>query len=610
MWPKCSLAELATAITGFDIDPLAVLLARTTWVITLKDEIRASSESVTIPVFHADSLFAITPSTRSLPMVGGDASLTIELDGVGIPVPSELIAPAFQPLFDGIVDWCYDEANAAKSRGSLALITKERAGRLVESLAARHRLDIADDLLNSLFDTVATLANRMSELAVANRNGIWAFILRNAYRPGLLAGQFNGLVSNPPWLAMSQFANNPYKVQLSDRALLYGIKPSGAAHLHLELATTHLLHAIDRYLQPQAAVACLLPGTILNGQHHAKFRGGAYLNATRRVPFELREVWAIAPGTFKLRSAAVIGIKNTPESLSVVEGYAATPTGLVSTDFNRIQLGERSAWVLGSTRDQATLGAEDNVPPQGADLMPRTAVCVRILERNGPEWRVDTPQRGDADFFAVQDGKKLIGEWFPGWVSPRFIHLMVQSRNLLPFILDGHYVPVAIPAVRTSDGQWEPMNTAEIRDGGFLQTARRFERINEAMKKSSVVMQLQNKIDERGKLTRQVFPSRGYLVVNGAGGGIACAASLALEDLPNIVVDQTLYWMVASTEDEAWYRVGLMNSKAVTDIIREFNPSGAFGERHLHTLPKSGNPAVRGGRSQPCVSLILSSQAG
>src|SRR5205814_8511090 len=115
------------------------------------------------------------------------------------------------------------------------------------------------------------LATRLVELARANRNGIWAFILRNTYRPGLLVGQFNGLVSNPPWLAMSQLAENPYKTQLSSRAQLYGINPAGASHLHLELATTYLLHAVDRYLSPGAAVACLLPGTIFNGHHHQKF---------------------------------------------------------------------------------------------------------------------------------------------------------------------------------------------------------------------------------------------------------------------------------------------------------------------------------------------------
>src|SRR4051794_28239912 len=110
-----------------------------------------------------------------------------------------------------------------------------------------HRLTMVTALRSKVARATFALATRRVELARANRNGIWAFILRNTYRPGLLVGQFNGLVSNPPWLAMSQLAENPYKAQLSARALLYRINPVGASHLHLELATTYLLHAIDRY---------------------------------------------------------------------------------------------------------------------------------------------------------------------------------------------------------------------------------------------------------------------------------------------------------------------------------------------------------------------------
>lgn len=52
-----------------------------------------------------------------------------------------------------------------------------------------------------------------------------------------------------------------------------------------------------------------------------------------------------------------------------------------------------------------------------------------------------------------------------------------------------------------------------------------------------------------------------------------------------MVVDQTLYWRWVATEEEAWYRVGFMNTDAITDLVSEFNPEGEFGERHLHTLP-------------------------
>jgi hypothetical protein len=58
-----------------------------------------------------------------------------------------------------------------------------------------------------------------------------------------------------------------------------------------------------------------------------------------------------------------------------------------------------------------------------------------------------------------------------------------------------------------------------------------------------------------------------------------------VDEAQNLVIDQTLYWQVFDDEDEAWYRVGMMNSHALTEAISPFNPKGDFSERHVHTLP-------------------------
>lgn len=585
--PSASLEELAATVTGFDIDPLAVMLAKTTWVVTLATDIRSSMVPVTVPVYHADSLFAITPLTERMPLPGEPSDIPVDLDGERITLPSILVTPAFRSMFDDIVDWCYDEARMAQDDGDTTKITRSRADQFVTALVERSDHEVSGEDKTKIATSVHHLASRMGELAVENRNGIWAFILRNTYRPGLLAGQFNGLVSNPPWLAMSQFADNPYKEALSSRASAYGIKPGGAAHLHAELATTHLLHAVDRYLKVGASVACLVPGTVLNGMNHQKLRDAAYLEADRPVPFELQEVWGVAPGTFKVRSVALIGVRRASVRSvheSAPGGAFATVSAVQAASLTERKLGRRSAWVIGGSTSSATSGT-DEVPPQGADLMPRPAVCVKVETGQGSEWQVRTPTRRDPEFFAVRDAKKLQGQSFGGRAAPCFIHRMAQSLNLLPFTLDGNFVQIAIPARRDGSGRWEIMDAAAIRTAGFTQSARRFQRIDRAMANAEVVKPLHEKIDERRKLSLQVFPPDHYLVLNGAGGGVACAAMLPLAELPDIVVDQTLYWTLVATLDEAWYRVGLINTDALTEAIREFNPEGELGPRHLHTLP-------------------------
>jgi hypothetical protein len=104
-----------------------------------------------------------------------------------------------------------------------------------------------------------------------------------------------------------------------------------------------------------------------------------------------------------------------------------------------------------------------------------------------------------------------------------------------------------------------------------------------------------NKIDVYGdkvlnirkKLTNQKFLSGKYLVVYGAGGSnVASAYLLLTEENDNIVVDQTLYYLIVDSEDEAIFVSGLLNSDVLSEAITTYQTSGRFGERHIHTLPQ------------------------
>src|SRR5579883_2921991 len=100
---KCgltSIADLHEVATGFDIDPLAVTLSKTTWVVTLAAEIKAAASPIVVPVYHADSLFAVTPVSASLPFLGEEDAIDVALDGVTLKLPHALLQPAYRDLFD------------------------------------------------------------------------------------------------------------------------------------------------------------------------------------------------------------------------------------------------------------------------------------------------------------------------------------------------------------------------------------------------------------------------------------------------------------------------------------------------------------------------------
>ena len=131
---------------------------------------------------------------------------------------------------------------------------------------------------------------------------------------------------------------------------------------------------------------------------------------------------------------------------------------------------------------------------------------------------------------------------------------------------------------------WHVYDDPEIRRMGCIQTARRFQVINAKLKDIGQGKSLQERIDERGKLLKQIFDNEGYLIVAGAGGKHICAACLPVADAQDLVIDQTLYWKVIRAA-EAWFSVGILNSHAMTEAIKPFNPKGSFGPRHIHALP-------------------------
>lgn len=584
-----TIEKLHDVATGFDIDPLAVSLAKTTWVVTLAEQIKLATAPVIIPIYHADSLFAVTPVSVNLPFMGETKDIELQLDDTTITLPSAILQPESHELFDQIVSWAYDEALLAKDKGSISGQGPHDSANFIDGASKAYGFGLSGALREALIRAVSDLRRKMSELAIANRNGIWAFILSNTYRPALLTGQFNGLVSNPPWLAMSGLADNPYKNVLTERAQLYGIRPPGPAFPHLELGTVHLMHAIDRYLSFDASVACLVPGTVLNGYHHEPLRQRGFLTSARPISLRLDEVWQIAHGTFKYPGAAIIGrkVSSAVESASdAITGFVASAGALEGVDFSVRQLGpKRTAWVLEKAGAPATLGGMEGVPQQGADLMPRKAVCVDVMSATGSEYKVATPNLESPSAFSVRDAKELEDASFPGFVGPQFLYRMAQSVNLLPFFFGSHAVTVALPALRDTEGTWKIYEDAEIGRMGLTQTARRFSAVNAKLKNVGKGKTLQERIDERTKLSKQVFGSTGHILVAGAGGKYVCAATLPVEDASDIVIDQTLYWKVVPTLAEARFFVGMLNSDALTQAILPFNPEGDFGARHIHALP-------------------------
>lgn len=587
-----ALGYLVQAATGFDIDPLAVILAKVNWVVTNRDWLEPfdGSNPVSLPVYHADSLFALAPVFDG--PIGDDptADYALRLLDQRVDLPRFLVVPATQAVFDLLLERTYSLAmNLAATPGGVLDPTAVEI--VVDEVLAEADVEFEDGQRVSTIEFGVNLAETLAQLKRDRKNDIWVFVIRNSYRPGLVAGQFNGIISNPPWLALSKLGLNPFSEVLKARADQYGLTARGSAFPHLEMATTFLAHAIENYLAEDGLVGCILPDTVRNGAQHRPFRAqvGRYDGAAPRFRMALDSLWKVDAGVFKNRAVVAIAHKADPSRFEEVSGDLVRPGSSDAITHYVASFGDRMVWSPNPPGDGVPGGYPPGFANQGADIMPRRLIMVSEQRRPGGRSTVSTPARDGADWYLLSDAKKHTGFAIrPRTLPSRFVQRCLISKHVAPFVISPP-AAVVLPIDRTPTHSWRSSTPAEIASSP---TARdHFENVVAESDFASLKGWM-DALDYRSKLTKQAFDPDSWLVVYGAGGGIpaaACAQVRVLGDVPP-VIDQTLYWILTENEDEAVFLTGLINSESLLERIADFIPEGDFGDRHLHTLPSKAVP--------------------
>lgn len=576
-----------SCVMGFDIDPLAVMLAKVNWVMSMRDLFSVHNGDIIVPIYHADSMFAATPVTHHMPD-DANATYVLHFDHHKVSLPSFLLSQEYRKVFDAFMAKVYHIAMVRASEIK-ATIDPLVVNKLIDAVEIDSEIKLPDEKRQALLPSAMQLIEALECLQREGRNGIWYFIICNSYRPGLVGQQFNCIVSNPPWMAMSKLADNPYKTTLQKFARRYGIKPAGASHPHMELATIFLLNAVDRYLKEGARWSCVMPGTILNGLNHEPFRNEKYRSSSAALHLQFDAIWELPQHIFKNKGIVLSGKKDNAPSPDKLEGRIYTDAGNYrEVHYTLNHQGNRSAWTYKGRDIEIAdiLGSDALKFCQGCDLFPRTALFHEFERRSNGNWDIKPIKRTSILRYLVNDQKKAsCNELTANNVDKSYIFDAFISKHLSPFYM-ATPAKVLMPGKKV-DGQWEAISASDraLMNPG---TSYVFNQIEEdANTPSSLVTYLYDTINIYGKLDKQDFSTKNWLVLSSASGTNPCAAYISLKILnrARLIIDQTLYWYLADSEDEAIYIVGLLNSNALSNAIRDFQPDGGFGKRHIHTLP-------------------------
>ena len=234
-------------VVGFDLNPVAVLAARTNYLLGLGPLLRRITP-VSLPVYLADSLLAPLPYSRLMasPITKARTDHLVRASTVGdFKYPIELADPEGLRIVTEEL-----EAAVPAHIGADAFVARLQRRRATTQ-------PTTDRLLRQLYE-------KIENLDVAGKNGIWARILRNAFAPAL-SGQFDFVVGNPPWINWESLSDEYRKVttrlwELHGLFTLSGMK-SILGGSKRDIAMLFFVCAADYYLKDDGILAYLFPQT-------------------------------------------------------------------------------------------------------------------------------------------------------------------------------------------------------------------------------------------------------------------------------------------------------------------------------------------------------------
>jgi SAM-dependent methyltransferase len=166
-------------VWGFDLNPLAVIAARTNYLFALGDLTKKLRE-FEIPVYLADSV--LWPKrTGQMTLVGNGA----------VEVQTSLKDPFFVPKI-----WVEERGNMMRRA---APVVEELARQKCNTDEAMERFRKEGLVFPPFEKIVENFYGHVLELEQDGRNGIWARLLKNVFAP-MTADRFDFVIGNPPWI--------------------------------------------------------------------------------------------------------------------------------------------------------------------------------------------------------------------------------------------------------------------------------------------------------------------------------------------------------------------------------------------------------------------------
>ena len=570
--PDRVLDGLLTHVTGIDVHPAAVHLARATWTFAAREALErargAGADDVTVPIYLGDSLQLRTETSGLF----ASSTVTIEIENDDGDLERNLSLEFPRALVEQ-GDW-FD-----------SLMTRF-AEELEQGGDPRQALDdvgIPDDADRPMLERTA---DTLARLHADGRDHIWAYYARNLVRPvALRANPVDVVVGNPPWLTYNRTAAVLRSELEQQSKSTYGIWTGGRYASNQDVAGLFFTRCVDLYLKPGGVAAMVLPHSALQSGQYRKWREGDW--GSTRVDFSLRQPWdleRVKPNTFFPVPSCVGFLRRTDGSATPLAKTADRWRGESGGPFTHedVPLVDTSGEFASPYGDRAREGA--TIYPRSLFFVNKEAsgVAVRAADIITVSHRRSSQEKAPWKTLDLLDLSSRP-------IETAHVRAVYLGETLAPYVLLEPLYAVLPLSHRTGglvrkEGGLLGLDPTHLGD----RMRRRWRVVNRLWDQHKSVnnkLDLLGQLDYMGKLTAQdtELRQRGdtYRVVYGSSG----RPTAAIVGDRDAVFDKTLYWVDAVSIAEASFLVAVLNSTALEVKLAPLMPKGQFGARHVLKHP-------------------------
>jgi hypothetical protein len=543
---------------GLDVHPVAVIIARVTWLLALGETIHQRAGDLHVPVFLGDSL-------------QWNVRLLADQTYVEVSVPDQrpLRVPAgfaedqakYEPGLRALIDGLNDDASPANIRQAL---------RRIEGVTAQDA------------DAMAETFDRLSALYKAGKNHIWPYVLRNLVRPLWLSRpdqRADVVLGNPPWIAY-RYLSAEMKTNLREACVPLNLWVGGVLATQQDISALFWARCAERYLKPDGMIAFVLPYAALNRPAFGGLRRGEF----RMLHVQIVEGWSFdetVQPLFPVPASVLIGKREAGAGLpETVERYTGS---LCRRDASEA---EADRDLRHSPTPWPPIPTLEGASPyrarfkQGAIIVPRRFFFVEreVAGRLGqnpaaPRVRGKTGPLDKRPWSTVEPPQ--------GPVEAEFLRPVLLGESIAPF-----RVLAAATCVVPVRGR-EVLDSRSAADAGFRYLAAWLRDVEAkwaagASKRvdGTPRMTLRQQLDHMRKLSAQLSAPTMRVVY--AASGIQPAAVVVHDR--NIIVEHAAYWAPVRSIAEGRYLTAILNSETVRALGEDVQPKGQGGARHFDNL--------------------------